>query len=315
MQDMQVDVESALTHAGLPADLFNRADATLTPDEYYRLWRGLEQATGEQEMALLLAEALSVEAFDPPLFAAVCSPDLDVALTRIQQYKPLIGPMHMAIHREPAVTRLSLSCYDDHGPMPTALELAEFTFFTQLARLATRHRVCPVEVCVSQWPEKRAEYEQYFGCRVRTGKAAVLGFSSVDMARPFLTANARMWAFFESELNTRLANLDTDSTVSERLRAVLLELLPAGLCSIDVAADRLAVSKRTLQRKLTAESVSYHDVLQSVREELADHYLTASRLPLAEIAFLLGYNETNSFIRAFSAWKGVAPGNYRETWH
>ncbi|CAI3802168.1 helix-turn-helix transcriptional regulator [Rheinheimera sp. MM224] len=121
-----------------------------------------------------------------------------------------------------------------------------------------------------------------------------------------------MWAYFENGLNKNLAKLSTASTTVERVRAVLVELLPAGHSSIEMVAEKLAMSKRTLQRKLTEESENYHSVLQSVRNDLADHYLRRSKLSLGEIAFLLGYQEVNSFIRAFTAWKGVAPGRYRD---
>ena len=64
------------------------------------------------------------------------------------------------------------------------------------------------------------------------------------------------------------------------------------------------MSKRTLQRKLTSEAESFQSVLQSVRAELADHYLESSKMSLGEIAFLIGFRESNSFIRAYSTWKG-----------
>ncbi|MCV3264817.1 helix-turn-helix domain-containing protein [Vibrio harveyi] len=52
-----------------------------------------------------------------------------------------------------------------------------------------------------------------------------------------------------------------------------------------------------------------------VRAELADHYLEKSQMSLAEISFLLGFQEVNSFIRAYSTWRGVSPGHYREQRH
>ncbi len=123
-----------------------------------------------------------------------------------------------------------------------------------------------------------------------------------------------MWAFFEDKLNQQLANLDANATTTERIRAILLESLPIGLSSIDHVADKLSISKRTLQRKLSTEAESYQHILQSVRHELAEHYLKKSHMTLGEISFLLGFNEVNSFIRAYSAWKGISPGHYRDTY-
>ena len=72
------------------------------------------------------------------------------------------------------------------------------------------------------------------------------------------------------------------------------------------------MSKRTLQRKLNSEQSSFHHELQALRTDLAEHYLNHSQLSLGEISFLLGYREANSFIRAFTSWKGLSPGQYRE---
>ena len=99
------------------------------------------------------------------------------------------------------------------------------------------------------------------------------------------------------------------------MRAVLLEALPSGESSIEAVAARLAMTKRTLQRKLAAESQNYKLLLQTLRTELAEHYLEKSRLGLNEIAFLLGFKEPNSFIRAYTQWKGIGPGQYRTATH
>ena len=91
-----------------------------------------------------------------------------------------------------------------------------------------------------------------------------------------------MWDFFESKLNQNLANLEANATTVERVRAVLLEAIPSGDCSIERVASDLAMSKRTLQRKLTAEADSFQSILQNVRSELADHYLEKSKLSLGK---------------------------------
>lgn len=57
------------------------------------------------------------------------------------------------------------------------------------------------------------------------------------------------------------------------------------------------------------------DLISLVKGKLADHYLEKSTLSLGEISFLLGFKEANSFIRAYSNWKGVSPGIYREQVH
>ncbi|MCG7965684.1 MAG: AraC family transcriptional regulator [Candidatus Thiodiazotropha taylori] len=311
-KDMQVDMSAVLKHANLPADLFIREDASLTPAQYYQFWRSLEVIVGEQNVALLLAKHLSVESFDPAIFACICSPDLNTALNRLKDYKPLIGPMVLTVNISSRQTRLSIDCYGYEENMPSSLGITELVFFTQLARIATRTEIRPLAVQLPILPEELQPYEDYFGCRLKPAKEVVISFSAKDAAMPFLTSNAAIWSFFEGKLNQRLKDLDASASFTERVRSVLLEALPSGDSSIESVAQRLAMSKRTLQRKLTDEAETYQSVLQNVRSELADHYLKKSHLSLGEISFMLGFQETNSFIRAYSSWKGVSPGLFRE---
>ncbi|UTV29032.1 AraC family transcriptional regulator [Photobacterium atrarenae] len=312
LKDMQLEITDVLRYARLPADLFQQPQAALSPLEYFQLWLGIEKAAGDREVPLLLAEHLSVESFDAPIFAAICSPNLNVALKRISQYKPLIGPMVLDVTQSAAETQLALHCYGYQGNFPSSLALAEMVFFTQLSRLATREAIAPIGVELTALPQNLAAYEAYFGCRIKQGQRVALRFRAEDAALPFLTSNAKMWDYFESSLNQQLSDLDASAGMVARVKAVLLEALPSGESSIEAVADRLAISKRTLQRKLTAEAASFQSVLQTMRTELADHYLEKSHLSLGEIAFLLGFHEPNSFIRAYSQWKGNSPGHYRE---
>ena len=309
--DMEIDSQLVLAYAKLPCDLLSLEHATLKPIEYFRFWHGIEMAAGKRQVPLLLAAAISVEAFDPPVFAAICSPDLNTALARIKQYKPLIGPINLALSVGDRETSLIISCYGYGANLPSALQLSELVFFTQLARLATREFIVPSKVILPELPEDLAAYQAYFGCPLVAGDRVEVCFSARDAARPFLTANVPMWHVFAGALNKTLTELTTSANAVEKVQAVLMELLPTGVSSIEAVAEKLALSKRTLQRKLTDESDNYHSVLQTLRCDLAEHYLNRPHLSLGEISFLLGYQEVNSFIRAFTLWKGVSPGSYR----
>jgi AraC-like DNA-binding protein len=121
-----------------------------------------------------------------------------------------------------------------------------------------------------------------------------------------------MWAAFEPALNSRLSALHAQASLRERVRAVLLETLPAGTSSINAVAQRLAISKRSLQRQLAEESIGFQELLSEVRHELARHYLSRTDISAGEISWLLGFQESNSFIRAFRSWTGTTPAAYRQ---
>lgn len=309
--DMGYNPADVLAFARLPGDLFARKDATLSPAEYFNLWRGMEQVGGADELPLKLGQAISVEAFDPALFACLCSPDLNTALQRLAQYKRLVGPLTMDVDITSKGTKVTLACYGNVAPIPRSLSTAELVFFTQLARLATRERIVPLAASTPDLPDNGSLYEAFLGCPLKRSSTIQIRFAAQDAKLPFLTENLAMWEAFEPSLRKRLSALDEHANTTDRVRSALLEMLPAGMSSIDAVAQRLAMSKRSLQRHLGDEGVSFQDVLNNVRQELAQHYLTNSTVSPGEISWLLGFQESNSFIRAFRSWTGKTPGAYR----
>jgi AraC-type DNA-binding domain-containing proteins len=112
-----------------------------------------------------------------------------------------------------------------------------------------------------------------------------------------------------------LNELDATATTTQRVQALLLELIPSNIATIDEVADRLAMSKRTLQRRLENEGENFRALLNETREKLARHYLKETSLSGGEIAFLLGFEDPNSFYRAFQDWTGQTPEHTRHIIH
>lgn len=74
----------------------------------------------------------------------------------------------------------------------------------------------------------------------------------------------------------------------------------------------MRLSPRTLQRRLTEQKTSYQKLLDDVRDNTARGLLLGTDLDAGEIAFLLGFDELNSFTRAFHGWQGARPIRLRE---
>ena len=121
-----------------------------------------------------------------------------------------------------------------------------------------------------------------------------------------------MWDYFKPELTKRLSELSVDDSTSARVRSILTELLPNGEFTVDDVAKKLGYSKQTLQRKLSSENTTFQKQLNSTREVLALNYLQNTDMTTSDIAYLLGYQEFNSFLHAFSIWKGMSISEYRE---
>ncbi|OII67950.1 AraC family transcriptional regulator [Streptomyces sp. CC77] len=304
--DLGVTPAHVLRRAGLPQDLFSRAPVRLSADRYFALWRALEEETGDPELPLAIGRALSPAVFDPPLFAALCSPDLRTAAHRVAAYKKLIGPISLRVDETADRVRLVYRWPAALEP-PPLLVVTELVFWVVLARTATRASVRPLRVTTPEPPQDTGPYRDFLGAAVERGPLPAVTFSVSDAQRPFLTADQRMWDFFQPELRRRLSELEAGASAADRVRAALLEQLPAGSAAMETVARTLAVSTRTLQRRLRSEGTTFQAVLNDTREALARHYLTHSGLTVREISFLLGYEDPNSFYRAFHAWTGRTP--------
>ena len=79
----------------------------------------------------------------------------------------------------------------------------------------------------------------------------------------------------------------------------------------EVVAARLNLSTRNLQRKLAAEGTTYRKIVDAVRKELAESYLTDASFALSEIGYLVGFSSQAAFSRAFKRWTGLTPQEFR----
>lgn len=312
LAELGVRAGDLLREAGLPGDLVSRDEVVLPPCRYYALFDGLDRLVGDRDLGIAIADKLSPQVFDPPIFAAMCSPNLHIAAERIALHKRLLGPLrlHVALDADGLDVEIRWPAGD---PPPSVLPGVEVAVWVALARLGTRTDVVPQRVVVPQSPKDIVATERWFRTRVERGDRTLVRFSRRDATRAFLTANAAMWEFFEPELRRRLEDHDGDATLASKVRAALIELLPAGSGSAQWVARRLGISTRTLQRRLGEEGVTFQRLLADLRGQLAHHYLTQSSYSLTEIAFLLGYDDPNSFHRAFAQWTGQTPLAVRDT--
>jgi AraC-like DNA-binding protein len=310
--DLNVEVQDVLRHAQLPLDLFSRKSITITGEEYFRFWKGLAHVTQDDPtFSLRMVQAISSETLSPVLFAAFSSDDLNTALHRISKYKPLVGPLHMTVDQGASRTQIAFYSASPDVNVPDNLIIVELAFWVHIARMATREQITPKSVHMVFEPPEREAHEAFFGARIIPADFNGLTFESIDAAKPFLTSNHAMWSILQPELNKRLQDITRESSFRDRVRACLLEMLASGHYSMADVASKLAMSSRTLHRRLQAEGTTFQRVLDELREELARHYLSVSDYSGTEIAFLLGYEETNSFYRAFRAWTGQTPETIR----
>jgi AraC-like DNA-binding protein len=132
------------------------------------------------------------------------------------------------------------------------------------------------------------------------------------MALPFMTRNADLLAMLGPQLDQELRARQEGETLHHRVRATVKGLLAGRRPTLQDVARETGMSVRTLQRRLGESGVTFQEILQEARREMARHYLAQTRVELVETAYLLGYEDSNSFFRAFHHWEGTTPGEWRE---
>lgn len=309
--DMGLNPADVLKAAQLPPDVFERKPAYITIPEYFRLWCAVGEATGDPAFPLKLVQKLSADAFMPPLYAALCSSSFLVAAERLVTHKRLLGPMVMRVDKTSELVTISFDDMRPEHPVPHSYFVMELVFMAHLIRIGTRQEVVPLEIITAEEVAGLEEYIEYWRIAPTLGSCYSITFSYADASLPFLTANQAVVNALESEFRKRITEIEADETFACRIRNLLLEALPSGEHSIDKVRKKMGVSRRTLQRRLSDEGTSFQTELNSVREGLALHYLTNTELPGIQIAFLLGYDDPNSFYRAFNRWTGVSSEEFR----
>lgn len=308
---LNIDIADVLAHARLPKDVFAKEGLALDATQYFALWDGLEAVADDPLFGLHLVDAIEPQSFSPPIFAAMCSVDLSAALERLAMYKPIIGPLHLGLDTADGMLSVTINGLPQDRLPPASFMVMELAFLTQLARLGLRRHVIPKRIETPVELANHAAFARWFGAEVSFGPETTIGFDLADAQSPFVTANSALWAAFEPELQRRLSDATAQTSTRDRLRAWLNEVVASGRASMPHAARELGMSTRTLQRRLATEGTSFQEELAGLRAKLAQHYLTQTQLSTPEIAFLLGYEEQNSFYRAFHDWTGASPERVR----
>jgi AraC-like DNA-binding protein len=160
-------------------------------------------------------------------------------------------------------------------------------------------------------PDYSEEYHAIFGQAVFFDRAAgCISFEDHWLAARLPASNPALRELFEQECQRLLADLEEASSTSEQTLA-LLRKLEGHYPQMPQVADMLNLSPRTYRRRLAEEQVSFQQLLDRVRAEHASHYLKNTRLPLASIAYMVGFNDASNFRRAYIKWTGRAPREER----
>lgn len=303
------DADALFARAGIDAGVFREPGARVRSEAVNRAWRVVETAMGDECLGLEVARYTHPSVADALGYAWLASATLRDGMVRLARYMRVFAGIARVTFRDGA----------DAGEVvytPMTLPAGRHdSFFALVATYCRANRgpaFRPLSVALARGaPRDSSRHAAVFRCPVAFDAAeSVMRIAREDLEARLPTANAEVAAATERMLESQLARLDRDDVVA-RLKTSILDVLPSGAPSEEEIARALAMSQRTLQRRLASAGTSFGGVLDATRRDLAFHHLANPERQISEIAYLLGFAEAASFNRAFRRWTGLTPTEYR----
>ncbi|MET1080218.1 MAG: AraC family transcriptional regulator [Pseudomonas sp.] len=308
---------AALAAAGLDQEALQDNSQRVAGEVLQKLLRHLLDASGDPLFGLHSARFVQPGSYSVLGYITMNCATLGEAMSRIVPYEKLVGDMGTS-RIEARGDDILLSWHCRYLDPLVRVHMVDNVLASWLlyARWIGDSEQSPHEVWLEhRLPEGADEqaYTQLFGCPVRFEQpVSGLLIPQRYLAMPLRQSDANLLRTLEEHALTLMAGLDGNEPLPQRVKNALRLLLKDGLPRKERVAEKFAMTVRTLQRHLQHAGTSYQEILDQLRQELAEHYLTRSTLAVQDIAQYLGFTESRSFHRSFKHWTGMTPGEYRE---
>jgi AraC-like DNA-binding protein len=308
-----MDARGLLVAAGIDPAALDAPGARLPTEKISRLWELAVERSGNPALGLAQRQVARPASFDVVGYTMLSCANLRGAFERLVRYLLILSDaltMTMTDTREGCVITFDLF----GGGRPVPRQRIEFIFTTVIGfcRWISGRDIHPVAIELPYpAPADLAPYRAAFRGRMTfDAPRNSMTFGAADMSACLPASNPMLAELHERFAGEYLRHFDHAKT-TYRAREVIVRLLPDGEPRRDQIASELAMSERTLQRRLEEEATSFVQLLDDTRRELAEQYLGRLHLTLAQAAYLLGFSDQSSFFRACRRWFDVSPGQYR----
>jgi AraC-like DNA-binding protein len=313
--DYGIDPQPIYAQLGVDTGKFLLPGSRISFTTMGKLWQKAVEITGDAKFGFKVGAHAVPGDFFVLGHAWLASATLLGALQRMCRYSYVVSTAYrqLDINKHADGYALTESWSDGSTRPPGVAKDGGYVALMKLCDAVARKKVRPLRVALSIPPASRSSrYEELFECPVEYGKdMETLIFRAADLEVPLTGSVPPVATVTDHIAENYIASLD-ESTVSTAVRQLLVQMLPSGKTDQERIAKRLYRSASTLQRQLQTEGTSYRHVLETTRQELAEHYLRNSGFSQAQIAFLVGFADQSNFARAFKRWTGMSPGEYQK---
>lgn len=313
-----VDTSSLFKKVGLEPTILQTDDGRINGEQFQAFIRLLCEESSNPILGLETGDFVQPGSWSVLGYITMSCATLGEAVARIAPFEKLVGDMgttHLALDGDHI--KLTWTCnYNDPAVRPHMVDNVFASWIHYARWLADNDTASPAEVHLehpSPGQELESAYTKRWGCPVwfSSGEDTIVLHKDL-LNTPLRQPDPLLRKTLEAHALSQLATLDTDTALTNRVKHSIRKQLMHGITRQDMVADHLSMTRRTLQRKLSQEGVSYQQLLDEVRQAMAEDFLANSNLGIPEIALRLGYSETTSFHRKFKAETGKTPGEFRQ---
>ncbi|MCK5771766.1 AraC family transcriptional regulator [Algiphilus sp.] len=313
VSELGADPVALLARYNLDPSRLRDPDAYLPYRNVARLIEQCAVELGCPDFGLRLSRWQGLDMLGPVAVIARNAEDVLSAFQAIGRYLHVHGPaLKLALRGRNSAGDYCFTYRIDEPGVPYLAQSYELSMAnaSRILQFLAGAAAVPTRVAFVHHPlSPVATYQRFFGCPVAFDQVHCIFELPAEIARRRLSA---------SDPETRRVMQDYLSQrqspgggLNERVRELILGLLPTGHCDLESVAEQLALHPRTLQRRLREEGLSYDALVDSVRRDRATTYLATTALRLSQIAGMLGYSEQSAFTRACRRWFGQPPGIQR----
>ena len=287
--------------------------ARLPTRRFYKMWTDAIEKDGV--LPVELARTSRLETLDIFGFAILTAPTIEAALAAATKYFPLINSGgRWTLENGRRITRVEWHPSTDDGVGERASIISVLSHFVAGSHeIGDGQALRRVEIAFGA-EDRRREGAFRNLCRTHVeyrGRAKALDFSRASLARSNRFASDAMHRHFRDQCEKAVLALARDEKRElAEVKRTILALLPSANADASSVSKALAMSRRTLHRRLADHGTSFRAQLAVVRKTRAVELLE-SRSSLCEIAFDLGFSDASAFSRAFRQWFGEPPRTMR----
>jgi len=281
-----------------------------------RLWKVATEETEDPCFGLTVASFWHPTTLYALGYSWLASYNLEEALERAVRYSRIVNTAASGVLRIEKPGK-SYALIVDGGrlnphPVPAAIDAA-LAMLLIMCRAAYGEDFRPLRVSLQRdEPDSSNRFTELFEAPIAFSQAENAMWLEPGMvSEPLATANPELVRINDRIVTDYLAQLDL-SDVSMQVKSKLIERLPSGNINESGIASSINVSRRSLQRRLKEQGMTFTQLLDNTRRELGVQYVRDPQQSFNEIAFLLGFAEPGNFSRAFKRWYGKSPSQYRQ---